>query len=273
MKQSRQITRLFRQYVCNPGWILIFSCLLVIQGSLPQEQKSISSGSSVKEIIDNLNQHQGLITAATGVLRWSKLGESVMAPVEGRFFFAFPLKFRIDLSEPERRQIISDGHSFWIFDPDSSHASQFEWSQSASVVKLLTSKYAALIPNLFFVLGEHWQYSLRDVLDGIYVVRATPPEAIENISQILIKVDPKKSQILAWELLDQENNLILRVIFSSFTKVGQLSFFPGKIQVYRRLEKTTSTEEIKFKKLSLNPAVDPSVFRFKSADDGKIYQP
>lgn len=78
----------------------------------------------------------------------------------------------------------------------------------------------------------------------------TSPEPIENISQILIKVDPKKSQILAWELSDQEKNLILRVIFSSFTKFGQLNFFPGKILVYRRLEKTTSTEEINLKNLA-----------------------
>jgi len=193
--------------------------------------------------------------------------------IVGKFVARMPEELYVEYASPERQIYVSNGTVYWTVLPEAKRALRVKGSEMTAVERHLSTPASFLGWNVFEDMKQGFEWALSEPLDGNLVIAATPLSG-EVLSEILVKVDPKRWVVLAREIFDTKGMLTSQTFFREVRTFGDSLWVPTKIETKSRIsEGEILMERIVFSRLAFNFEVDDERFEFVPSSDVEVVPP
>jgi len=247
-----------------PLLIGLFSSLLSFSNLLADQE--------AEHIIRMVNEQYDGIKTIGGVIDKRIQSEGKTQKVTGRFLIKRPDKSYVEFADPH--QIVCSNDSLcWVEKVEENVVLKFHIAKMNRFEKEALGIGGLLGLNVFEQLRDGFRFSLLDTLNGDLVISAQPKSGGEIISKILIKVDPKKWVILAYEIFDLKGKLVSQTKYEDYILYGDSLFFPNRVTTKSIYKGETLAETDNFSRVRLNQAILDDNFEFTPPKDAEIVTP
>ncbi len=233
---------------------------------------NLLAGQGVEHIIQMVNGQYGKIKSIQGIINKNIQGGGNTQSIRGRFLIKKPDKSYVEFANPH--QIVCSNDSLcWVEKVAENIVLKFHIARMNKFEREALGIEGLIGLNVFDQFRDGFSFSLSDTLNGDLVVSAKPKSGGELISKILVKVDPKRWVILAYEIFDLKGNLISQTKYEDYSLYGDSLFFPNRITAKSIYNGVALEETDNFSRLRLNQLIPDKNFEFIPPKKAKIITP
>ena len=233
---------------------------------------NLNAGQGVEHIIQMVNLQYGKIKSIQGIInRKIRNGQNTQR-VTGRFLIKKPDRSYVEFADPH--QIVCSNDSLcWVENVVENVVHKFPIAKMNEFEREILGVRGLIELNLFDQLKDGFDFYLSDTLDGDLVIAARPKAPGKFLSKILVKVDPRRWIILAYEIFDLKGKMVSQTKYLDYKLYADSLLFPMKVSI-KSAEGTNLLEETdEFSQLRLNSTIPDSNFDFIPPKNAKIVTP
>ncbi len=254
--------------VVNPVGVSV----LIVLFFFPFLGLNFIAASEVEDVIQMVNGQYSKIKSIQGMIRREIRDGQDTQSVTGRFLIKKPDRYYVEFSDPH--QIVCSNDSLcWVEKVEENVVLKFHIAKMNRFEKEALGIGGLLGLNVFDQLREGFSFSLFDTLEGNLVLSAKPKSKARLISQILVKVDPKRWVILAYEIFDLKGKLVSQTKYEDYALYGDSLLFPKRVKTKSIYGEKTLEETDSFSRLRLNQFISDDKFEFIPPKKAKIITP
>ncbi len=246
--------------------------LFLLIGLLFSPSSNLLADQEVEHIIQMVNEQYAKIKTIGGMISRNIQGGGNTQSIKGRFLIKRPHCSYVEFANPH--QIVCSNDSLcWVDNVEENVVLKFHIARMNRFEREALGIEGLIGLNVFDQLREGFSFSLFDTLNGDLVVSAKPKSGGELISKILIKIDPKKWVILAYEIFDLEGNLVSQTKYEDYSLYGDSLLFPNRVLTRSIYQGEILEETDNFSRVRLNQPIPDKNFEFIPPKKAKIITP
>lgn len=183
--------------------VFLFAFTAALCGSSPAAE-------DVNRIVDELQRKYGSISTIEAGFTQEVAARGLAKPQasEGRVYFKKPGKMRWAYSRPERDELVSNGKTVWVYQPD---INQVMERPARGVQSTIATDFLSGVGNL----NKDFNITLAEERKDAYVLSLAPKEPLQNVQRIFVELDRKTfliSKTVVQDLFGNETRVLFKDI-------------------------------------------------------------
>jgi len=234
---------------------------------------SASSSLETQQIIDRVNTVYKSIQTVQGYFTRESIIEDEMMEATGTFLYKKPNKVFIHNLEPREQYVVSNGPVLWLYDKEHGSVTKTEIPKSNTALDEQVGVGILFTLNPFDQLADE-DYGCQRIEDyeNHIIVACKPLHGAGMISRVLVKVDPERWMIAAYEIFGPSGNLITQTKYEDMRQLHNTTWFPFRIETEVMLENKHFKENVRYSRISINNVLEDRIFEFTAPKDVRVIE-
>jgi len=257
----------------NRGSLLVLGTGLLALTGLPMQEASVHAEPlEAADIIERVHDVYLPIKTIRGQFRRSSmLGEQEQIVI-GEFFIEKPDKVFVHNLDPTDSYMISNGQTLWLYDRKGNAVVKSPIPKEGRVPPALAGTSGMFEMNPFVNMTFGYECQRIGDYDQHLIVSCTPEAAGEQLSQVLIKVNPETWMVAAVELFDLSGNLISQTRYEGVKQVQGVFLFPHDIKTRLIMDGRQAQETVRYSRIHINDTPEDGVFEFEVPEGVEVLE-
>ncbi len=219
---------------------------------------------SAREIIEKVTLAYDAVQTIQGrFVRDSIVGDETQRVI-GTFIFKKPDRVIIHNLEPREQDVTSNGQMLWLYDKKDHLASRLTIPPGNEAIKDQVGIGALFAFNPFFQMGHGYSCRRIDDFDKHIVIACKPNSRSASISRVLVKVNPARWTVAAYEIFDISGGLISQTKYEDMQPIQGASWFPFRVETKLQGNGKRFSEIVRYSRITINGLVDDKQFEFST---------
>ena len=126
--------------------------------------------------------------------------------------------------------------------------------------------------NPFDQMGDGYNCQLIEEYEQHIIIACKPLHGTGVISQVLVKVNPERWTVAAYEIFGPSGELITQTKYENVRQVPNAMWFPFHIETKIMLEKKRFQENVEYSRMSVNDMLEDHLFEFTVPEGVRVIQ-
>ena len=256
--------------MCGKNWLFPIVVTFVLI-STPASHSAPTS-LNAQDVINRVNSVYQEIQTVQGYFTRESTIEDETIKVVGTFLFKKPGKVSIHNLEPTEQYVVSNGQALWLYDIEHKSAMRIAVIEGNSQLNEQFSVGILFALNPFDQIADGYACQRIDDYEEHLIIACKPLHGTGAISQVLVKVNPKRWTVAAYEIFGPSGELMTQTKYEDVRPVSTAVWFPFRVETKIELNRKRFSENVQYSRISVNNTLEDHLFEFTAPEGVRVIE-